>query len=57
MVAAALGALWPDGSADNKFSTDAHGALGFTEVGLVRCFRKNLQARSGGQRVMSRSTA
>jgi len=31
-----------DTEADNQPSTDAHLACGFTEVGLVRCFRKTL---------------
>jgi aminoglycoside 6'-N-acetyltransferase I len=34
--------LASDAQADNEVSTAAHRALGFTEVGLVRCFRKNL---------------
>jgi hypothetical protein len=39
-------ALWPEGSEaaqpDNEVSAAAHRALGFVEVGLVRCFRKDL---------------
>lgn len=31
-----------DTQADNEVSTAAHRALGFMEVGLVRCFRKDL---------------
>ena len=31
-----------DAEADNADSAAAHRALGFTEVGLVRCFRKDL---------------
>ena len=31
-----------DAEADNEESAAAHRALGFTEVGLIRCFRKNL---------------
>lgn len=31
-----------DAKPDNTISAAAHRALGFTEVGLVRCFRKNL---------------
>ena len=31
-----------DAQADNEISAAAHGALGFTEAGLVRCFRKDL---------------
>jgi aminoglycoside 6'-N-acetyltransferase I len=31
-----------DAEADNAVSAAAHRALGFTEVGLVRCFRKDL---------------
>ncbi len=31
-----------DAQPDNEVSTAAHRALGFVEVGLVRCFRKDL---------------
>ena len=31
-----------DADPDNELSRTAHCAVGFTEVGLVRCFRKNL---------------
>ncbi|MGD8700772.1 MAG: GNAT family N-acetyltransferase [Gemmatimonadales bacterium] len=31
-----------DAQADNELSAAAHRALGFTDVGLVRCFRKDL---------------
>ncbi|HET9225314.1 MAG TPA: GNAT family N-acetyltransferase [Thermoanaerobaculia bacterium] len=31
-----------DAEADNELSAVAHRALGFTEVGLIRCFRKDL---------------
>ena len=31
-----------DAEADNEPSAAAHRALGFTEVGLIRCFRKDL---------------
>ena len=31
-----------DAEADNELSAAAHRALGFTEVGLIRCFRKDL---------------
>src|SRR6266513_5083194 len=31
-----------DAEADNAVGAAAHRALGFTEIGLVRCFRKNL---------------
>jgi aminoglycoside 6'-N-acetyltransferase I len=31
-----------DAEPDNEISAAAHGALGFSEVGLVRCFRKDL---------------
>ena len=31
-----------DAEADNDESARAHGALGFEDVGLVRCFRKDL---------------
>jgi aminoglycoside 6'-N-acetyltransferase I len=31
-----------DTEADNYASAAAHRALGFTDVGLVRCFRKDL---------------
>jgi aminoglycoside 6'-N-acetyltransferase I len=31
-----------DAEADNDESAAAHRALGFTEVGLIRCFRKDL---------------
>lgn len=31
-----------DAQPDNEVSAAAHRALGFTEVGLVRCFRKDL---------------
>ena len=31
-----------DAEADNEESAAAHRALGFTEVGLIRCFRKDL---------------
>lgn len=34
--------LASDAEADNEDSAAAHRALGFTEVGLVRCFRKDL---------------
>ncbi|PYQ09775.1 MAG: AAC(6')-I family aminoglycoside N-acetyltransferase [Acidobacteria bacterium] len=34
--------LASDAEADNDASAAAHRALGFTEVGLVRCFRKDL---------------
>lgn len=34
--------LASDAEADNAISAAAHRALGFTEVGLVRCFRKDL---------------
>ncbi len=32
-----------DAQPDNEVSAAAHRALGFVEVGLVRCFRKDLQ--------------
>ena len=32
-----------DAEADNEESALAHRALGFDDVGLVRCFRKDLQ--------------
>jgi aminoglycoside 6'-N-acetyltransferase I len=31
-----------DAEADNEASAAAHGALGFEDVGLIRCFRKDL---------------
>ena len=31
-----------DAEADNEVSAAAHRALGFTETGLIRCFRKDL---------------
>ncbi len=31
-----------DAEPGNQASAAAHGAVGFTEVGLVRCFRKDL---------------
>lgn len=31
-----------DAAADNEVSAVAHRALGFTDVGVVRCFRKDL---------------
>jgi len=31
-----------DAEPDNEIGTAVHGALGFSEVGLVRCFRKEL---------------
>jgi aminoglycoside 6'-N-acetyltransferase I len=31
-----------DAEADNRVSAAAHRALGFAEVGVVRCFRKDL---------------
>jgi aminoglycoside 6'-N-acetyltransferase I len=31
-----------DAEADNEFAAAAHRALGFEEVGLIRCFRKDL---------------
>ncbi len=31
-----------DAEAENQVSAAAHKALGFQEVGLIRCFRKNL---------------
>jgi aminoglycoside 6'-N-acetyltransferase I len=31
-----------DAEADNEASAAVHRALGFTEVGLIRCFRKDL---------------
>lgn len=31
-----------DAEADNELSAAAHRALGFTEVALIRCFRKDL---------------
>ena len=31
-----------DAEPDNEISAAAHGALGFSEVGVVRCFRKDL---------------
>jgi len=31
-----------DAEPDNEIGTAVHGALGFSEVGLVRCFRKDL---------------
>jgi aminoglycoside 6'-N-acetyltransferase I len=31
-----------DAEADNELGATAHPALGFTEVGLVLCFRKDL---------------
>ena len=31
-----------DAQPDNDVSAAAHRALGFTEVGLIRCFRKDL---------------
>jgi len=34
--------LASDAEADNDVSAAAHRALGFTDVGLVRCFRKDL---------------
>jgi aminoglycoside 6'-N-acetyltransferase I len=34
--------LASDAEADNEVSRLAHGAVGFTDVGLVRCFRKDL---------------
>ena len=34
-----------DAEADNEASALAHRALGFAEVGLVRCFRKALSSR------------
>jgi aminoglycoside 6'-N-acetyltransferase I len=34
--------LGSDAEADNLDSAAAHAALGFTEVGLIRCFRKDL---------------
>jgi aminoglycoside 6'-N-acetyltransferase I len=34
--------LASDAEADTKLGATAHRALGFTEVGLVRCFRKDL---------------
>lgn len=34
--------LASDAEADDQDSAAAHAALGFTEVGLVRCFRKDL---------------
>ena len=36
-----------DAEADNEQSARAHREVGFTEVGLVRCFRKDLLAASG----------
>jgi aminoglycoside 6'-N-acetyltransferase I len=32
-----------DAEAANELSAAAHGALGFAEVGLIRCFRKDLR--------------
>jgi len=32
-----------DAAADNAVSAEAHRAVGFTEVGLLRCFRKDLK--------------
>lgn len=34
--------LASDAQPENQVSADAHRAAGFTEVGLVRCFRKDL---------------
>jgi aminoglycoside 6'-N-acetyltransferase I len=34
--------LASDAESDNEIGAAAHGALGFSEVGLVRCFRKDL---------------
>ena len=34
--------LASDAEPDNGISAAAHGALGFSEVGLLRCFRKDL---------------
>jgi hypothetical protein len=31
-----------DAEADNEVSAAAHRALGFEDVGLIRCFRKDL---------------
>jgi aminoglycoside 6'-N-acetyltransferase I len=31
-----------DAEPDNEISAAAHSALGFSDVGLVRCFRKDL---------------
>ena len=31
-----------DAEAENRLSADVHSALGFEEVGLIRCFRKDL---------------
>ena len=33
-----------DADPDNAVSASAHGALGFADVGLVRCFRKELSS-------------
>jgi aminoglycoside 6'-N-acetyltransferase I len=38
----------PDAEADNELSAAAHRALGFAEVGLIRCFRRDLQANARG---------
>jgi aminoglycoside 6'-N-acetyltransferase I len=37
-----------DAEADNELSAAAHRALGFAEVGLIRCFRRDLQANARG---------
>lgn len=34
--------LASDADPDNTVSRDAHGAVGFDEVGLVRCFKKDI---------------
>jgi hypothetical protein len=34
--------LWSDTELDNAASAEAHQALGFTETGTIRCFRKAL---------------
>ena len=36
-----------DALAENNLSATAHKALGFEEVDTIRCFRKDLRARSG----------
>jgi aminoglycoside 6'-N-acetyltransferase I len=37
-----------DAEEDNELSAAAHRALGFAEVGLIRCFRKDLQSNARG---------
>jgi aminoglycoside 6'-N-acetyltransferase I len=38
-----------DAEADNDLSSAAHRALGFAEVGLIRCFRKDLESDARGR--------